>query len=101
MRMRGSGRVISGVLVSAGVCSALALAGVSAGAVLAQAEPGAAAGGGAPAATTRAGMCRGAGNGGGRTVPVIVFLKKQWAGAGTQIRSDKRGALIQTAQAPV
>src|SRR6185437_10534966 len=43
----------------------------------------------------------GAGKRANRTVPVIVFLKNQWAGAGTQIRSDERGALIQAAQAPV
>jgi Flp pilus assembly protein CpaB len=77
--MRGNGRVISGALVSAGVCSALAVAAASAGAVPA-------------AAVTRAG--------GSGTQPVIIFLKNQWAETGSRIRSDKRTALIQAAQAP-
>jgi hypothetical protein len=77
--MRGNGRFISGALVSAGVCSALAVAAASAGAVPA-------------AAVTRAG--------GSGTQPVIIFLKNQWTETGSRIRSDKRTALIQAAQAP-
>src|ERR1700733_2389904 len=76
--MRGKGRVISGALVSAGVCSALTVAAASAGA--------------GPAAAAAVG--------GSGTHPVIIFLKNQWAGTGSRIRSDKRTALIQAAQAP-
>src|SRR5882762_1401842 len=90
--MRGNGRVISGAVVSAGVCSALALGGVSAGA-----GP-AAASGAAP--STSAGPVTGTPAGASGTVPVIVFLKNQWAEPGSRIRSDKRIALIQAAQAP-
>jgi hypothetical protein len=78
--MRGKGRVISGALVSAGVCSALTVAAATAGA------------GPAAAAAVPAG--------GSGTHPVIIFLKNQLSGAGSRIRSDKRTALIQAAQAP-
>ena len=87
--MRGNGRVISRALVSAGVCSALTLAAISAGAGQAAA---------APAGTRSLALCTPAGA--SRTVPVIIFLKNQWAGAGSRIRSGKRFALIQAAQAP-
>src|ERR1700749_681581 len=78
--MRGKGRVISGALVSAGVCSALTVASATAGAgpAGAAAVPG----------------------GGSGTHPVIIFPKNQLTGAGSRIRSDKRTALIQAAQAP-
>jgi hypothetical protein len=76
--MRGKGSVFSGALVSAGVCSALAVAAASAGA--------------GPAAAAAVG--------GSGTHPVIIFLKNQWADTGSRIRSDKRTALIQAAQAP-
>src|ERR1700743_845490 len=78
--MRGKGRVISGALVSAGVCSALTVAAAPAGA------------GRAAAAAVPAG--------GSGTHPVIIFLKNQLSGAGSRIRSDKRTALVQAAQAP-
>jgi hypothetical protein len=78
--MRGKGRVIS---VSAGVCSALAVAAAAAGA--------------GPAAAASAGAGT---TGGGGTHPVIIFLKNQWPDTGSRIRSDKRTALIQAAQAP-
>src|ERR1700733_8296634 len=78
--MRGRGRVISGALVSAGVCSVLTVAAATAGA-------GPAAAAAVPAA-------------GSGTHPVIIFLKNQLSGAGSRIRSDKRTALIQAAQAP-
>ncbi|HEY1819636.1 MAG TPA: S8 family serine peptidase [Trebonia sp.] len=83
-QMRGSGRVISGALVSTGVCAALTLAGVSAGAGPAAATPGPATG------TTTSG-----------SVPVIIFLKRQWPGPGSLIRPDKTTALVQAAQASV
>ena len=86
--MRGNGRVISRALVSAGVCSALTLAAISAGAGQATAAPAASVSG----TVTPAGASR--------TVPVIIFLKNQWAGAGSRIRSGKRFALIQAAQEP-
>ena len=54
--MRGKGRVISGALVSVGVCSALTVAAASAGA--------------GPAAAAAAG--------GSGTHPVIIFLKNQF-----------------------
>ena len=125
--MRGNGRLISGALASAGVCSALALAGVTAGTVPARAGDGPGGqrrravdhvlpgrGAAAPASAAAGahgrhgpqhgphGRSRAEGRARKRraTVPVIVFLKNQWAGAGTQIRSDERGALIQAAQAP-
>jgi len=82
--VRGNRRVFSAALVPAGVCSALALAAVSAGA----AWPAAAAADPVTAAGTSG------------TVPVIIFLKNQWAEAGSRIRSDQRPALIQAAQAP-
>jgi hypothetical protein len=88
--MRGNGRVISGALVSAGVCSALALAGVSAGA-------------GPAGAATASGPARSAGGGSGTsgsTVPVIIFLKNQPGAAVSRNRSDQRSAVIQAAQAP-
>jgi hypothetical protein len=80
--MRGNGRVFSGALAAAGVCSALAVATASAGA-----------GPAAAAATDGAAQSSG-------TQPVIIFLKNQWAQTGSRIRSDKRTALIQAAQAP-
>src|ERR1700761_3224537 len=87
--MRGSGRAISSVLASAGAC-ALTLAVVSAGPVLAITAP-------APAVSAKsAAPAKATG-----TVPVIIFLKNQWPGAGSRVRSDKRSALIQAAQAPV
>src|ERR1700733_10184139 len=78
--MRGRGRVISGALVSAGVCSVLTVAAATAG---------------AGAAAAAAVAARGSG-----THPVIIFLKNQLSGAGSRIRADKRTALIQAAQAP-
>ena len=69
--------------MSAGVCSALAVAAASAGA--------------APAAAT---VVSGTGAGASGTQPVIIFLKNQWAETGSRIRSDKRTALIQAAQTP-
>ncbi len=45
-------------------------------------------------------MVSGTAAGGNRTQPVIIFLRNQWAETGSRIRSDKRTALIQTAQAP-
>ncbi len=80
-------------LVSAGVCSALALAGASAGA-------GPAAAGGERRRAVRTPGRSPARHGRGGTEPVIIFLKNQWAGAGSRIRSGKRIALIQAAQAP-
>jgi Subtilase family len=72
--MRGNGSVISGALVLAGVSSAVALAGV-------------------PAVAGTAPPARG-------TVPVIMFMKNQWAEAGSGIRSVQRPALVQAEQAP-
>ena len=111
--MRGNGRVISGALVSAGVCSALAVAAASAGAGPAAAtvvsgtgasDTGAggtaqpvAAGRSAPDGQVTGKITRAGGNG---TQPVIIFLRNQWAETGSRIRSDQRTALIQTAQAP-
>jgi hypothetical protein len=98
--MRGNGRVISDALAAAGVCSALAVAAASAGAgpAAAAAAGGAAqsvaAGRSAPVAKT---VTRAGASG---TQPVIIFLKNQWAGTGSRIRSDKRTALIQAAQTP-
>ncbi|MGH3252963.1 MAG: S8 family serine peptidase [Trebonia sp.] len=86
--MRGNGRVVSGALAAAGVCSALALATVPAGA-----GPAAAAG-----PVTSPGPVARAGSGAG--VPVIIFLRNQLAEAGSSIRSDHRLKLIQAAQAP-
>jgi hypothetical protein len=77
--MRGNGRVISGALVPAGVCSALALAALSAGAV--------------PA---KAGTAPGAGG----TAAVIIFLKNQGTDTASGISSDKQTAVVQSAQAP-
>jgi Subtilase family len=76
--MRGKGRVISGALAWVGACSALTVAAASAGA--------------GPAAAAAVG--------GSGTHAVIIFLKNQWADTGSRIRSDKRTALIQAAQAP-
>jgi hypothetical protein len=101
--MRGNGRVISGALVPAGVCAALALAGLSA------AQPAAAQPPAARAATAAQANGPGTGNPAARgssstgavgTQPVIVFLKKQLPGAGSRIRSEERSAEIQAAQAP-
>jgi hypothetical protein len=82
--MRGR-KVISGGLVSAGVCAALALAAAPAGAA-------------AGAAPAKAGPTNttGARTSASGTEPVIIFLKKQWPEAGSRIRSDE----IQAAQAP-
>jgi hypothetical protein len=80
--MRGKGKVISGALASAGACAALTLAGTAAGAGTAAAVE--------PVAAPTSG-----------TVPVIIFLKSQWSGAGNRIHSGRRAAQIQTAQAPV
>jgi hypothetical protein len=81
-RVRNS-RVIGAGVVGAGVCAALALSAVPAGAAALATRPAAAAG------TTDG------------TVPVIVFLKDQPAGAeGTTVRSAQRFALSQAAQAP-
>ncbi|HEX3517167.1 MAG TPA: hypothetical protein VHT26_24515, partial [Trebonia sp.] len=104
--MRGNGRVISGALAAAGVCSALAVAAASAGAgpaAAAAAAGGAAAGGAAQSvAAGRSAPVTGtvARAGAGGTQPVIIFLKNQWAETGSRIRSDKRTALIQAAQTP-
>ena len=87
--MRGNGRVISGALVTAGVCSALALAGSAAAA-----GPAAAATAGRSAPT---GPDRAAGDSG--TEPVIIFLKSQWAGSGSRIRSEQRSAVVEATQA--
>jgi hypothetical protein len=81
--MRWNGRGFSGALMAAGACAALTLAGVATG----------------PAASAGAVPARAAA-GAGRTVPVIIFLKNQWPGAGSPDRSDRRTALIQAAQAP-
>ena len=89
--MRGNGRVLSGALVSAGVCSALTLAAVSAGAGPAVAAPASA------ARPTAVGPVSGRAASG--TVPVIIFLKNQWA-EGRRVRVDQRAALVQAAQAP-
>ncbi|HEY3877600.1 MAG TPA: S8 family serine peptidase [Trebonia sp.] len=99
----------------AAACSALALAAVSAAAWPAQAAPGASGASGAQAAPAAsavraaaegsaaagargAGTVTGAAKGG--TEPVIIFLKNQFAEAGTSLRSDQRFALLQAAQAP-
>jgi hypothetical protein len=101
--MRGNGRVISGALVSAGVCSALAVTAASAGAGPAAAAPAGgtarsvAAGRSAPDSPVTGKITRAGGSG---TQPVIIFLRNQWADTGSRIRSDKRTALIQAAQAP-
>ena len=87
--MRANGRIISGALVSAGVCSALALAAISAGAGSAEAGTGA-------GPVSNAGTRTGAGG----TVPVIIFLKNQGPGTGSRDRSDKQTTIIQAAQAP-
>jgi hypothetical protein len=87
--MRGHSRVNRGRLIGAGLCSALACSALAMGAV-----PAAAAG--STPARSPAAL-----GGTGATVPVIVFLKKQPAGAtGGPVRSGERSALIQAAQAP-
>jgi Subtilase family len=98
--MRRNGRVISGALVAAGVCSALAVAAASAGA-----GPAAAAAAGGAAQSVAAGRAAPVAKtvtraGASGTQPVIIFLKNQWAETGSRIRSDKRTALIQAAQTP-
>src|SRR5580693_9838243 len=93
--MRGNGRVISGALVSAGVCTALTLAGVSA-AGPATAGPTARATG----TVTPTGTPTGTRTGASGTVPVIIFLKNQWAEPGNGLGSGDRLALIQAAQGP-
>jgi hypothetical protein len=98
--MRGNGRVISGALAAAGVCSALAVAAASAGAgpAAAAATDGAAQSAAAARSAPVTGSVTRAGASG--TQPVIIFLKNQWAETGSRIRSDKRTALIQAAQTP-
>jgi Subtilase family len=106
--MRGNGRVISGTLVSAGLCSALAVAAASAGAGPAAATVVSGTGAGGTAQSVAAGRSAPDGPvtgkitraGGSGTQPVIIFLRNQWAETGSRIRSDKRTALIQAAQAP-
>jgi hypothetical protein len=78
--MRGNGKLISGALASAGMCSALALAAVGAGTRPAAAAP--------------------TGDAVRSTVPVIVFLKNPLAEPRSRIRSGQRTALMQAAQAP-
>jgi hypothetical protein len=72
----------------------MTLAVVSAGPVLAITAPAAAVPAKSPAKSAAPATASG-------TVPVIIFLKNQWPGAGSRVRSDKRSALIQAAQAPV
>jgi len=87
--MRGNSRANRGGLIGAGLCSALACSALAMGAV-----PAAAAGNAPARAAAALGRT-------GTTVPVIVFLKKQPAGAiGSPVRSGDRSALIQAAQAP-
>jgi Subtilase family len=92
--MQGNRRVISGALASAGVCTALTLAGISAAAGPAVAAP-------APTSPgTGTVIHPGTGTGASRTVPVIIFLKNQSAATGSRLRSGKPFAVIQAAQAP-
>lgn len=84
--MGRNARAFSTALVAAGACSALALGAGPAGAAVAGTAHGAA---GTPHAAPARSL-----------VPVIIFLKDQWPGTAAEVRSPRRAALIQAAQAP-